>query len=107
MTQPSGADVYVGGEPESRGKSPVALMVPRSSETLRVAVKLRGYESQTSELVPDSDSRLQMELVRVAPSRPLAAARAKSGAKSATRASRPKPPVPDLHRGDVVDPFAR
>ncbi|HEX6837912.1 MAG TPA: serine/threonine-protein kinase [Polyangia bacterium] len=107
VTSPSGADVYVGGEPESRGKTPLQLTMPRSSETLRLAVKLHGYEPQTAELVPDSDSRLQMTLVKAAAPRPVAVARPRPAPKPAASKPRPKPPVPDLHRGDVVDPFAR
>jgi hypothetical protein len=34
------------------------------------------------------------------------ASRPRSAAKSPKAAARPKQPVPDLHRGDVVDPFA-
>ena len=106
VTKPAGADVYLGGEAESRGKTPLALTMARSSETLRLAVKLRGYEPQTSDLVPDSDSRLQMTLVRTPPVRPVAAARPRPSSKASSKPSRPKAPVPDLHRGDVVDPFA-
>ncbi len=109
VTTPAGADVYVGDELEPRGQTPLAMKLPRSSQNLRLGVKLPGYEPQTSDLVPDSDSRVQMTLVKSAPPpRPIVLARPKPAPKPpAARPARPKPPVPDLHRGDVVDPFAR
>jgi hypothetical protein len=51
-----------------------------------------------------------MNLMRVMPTRPAVAARPKPAQKAKVvkpAPSRPKQPVPDLHRGDVVDPFAR
>jgi hypothetical protein len=110
VTTPPGADVFLDGENEPRGKTPLALTMPRSSQNLRLAVKLRGYEPQTSDVTPDSDSRLQMTLSRMAPPRPVAVAKPKPApkpSKPAPAPARPKQPVPDLHRGDVVDPFAR
>ena len=109
VTIPAGADVFIDGERTSRGHTPLTLSLPRStSENVHVSLKLRGYEVLESDLLPDSDSRLQMQLMKVAP-RPAVAARPRPAPKvKAGKASpRPKQPVPDLHRGDVVDPFAR
>jgi hypothetical protein len=84
------------------------LSLPRSTtESVRVSVRLRGYEAQSSDLLPDSDSRLQMTLSRAVAPRPVVAARPKPAAKAKSTTARPKQTVPDLHRGDVVDPFAR
>jgi len=108
VTTPPGADVYLDSERDPRGKTPLALTMPRSSQNLRLVMKLRGYEPQTSDLTPDSDSRLQMTLARTAPPKPVVVAKPKPAPKPpAPKPARPKPPVPDLHRGDVVDPFAR
>jgi hypothetical protein len=110
-TTPSGAEVFLDDEHVSRGRTPLAMTVPRSTTTnVRVTARLRGYEEQGSDLLPDSDSRLQMNLMRVMPTRPAVAARPKPAQKAKVvkpAPSRPKQPVPDLHRGDVVDPFAR
>jgi len=107
ITTPPGADVFIAGEHESRGKTPLALTMTRSSDNLKLIMKLRGYEPQTSDLTPDSDSRLQLMLSKLATPRPVAVARPKPTPKPAAPKPRPKQPVPDLHRGDVVDPFAR
>jgi serine/threonine protein kinase len=109
LTTPPGAEVFLDREAEPRGKTPVALTLPRSATgNVHVMVKLRGYDSQSSEVTPDSDSRLQMTLQRSAAPRPTLAARPKPAAKpAAAKPARPKQPMPDLHRGDVVDPFAR
>jgi serine/threonine protein kinase len=107
VTTPPGADVFLDGEHEPRGKTPLALTMARSTENLRLVVKLRGYEPQTSDVTPDSDSRLQMTLMKLAAPRPVAAARPKPAPKPPAAKPHPKQPVPDLHRGDVVDPFAR
>jgi tRNA A-37 threonylcarbamoyl transferase component Bud32 len=103
VTTPPGADVYFGDEKAPRGKTPLQLTLPRSDATTRVTVRLRGYEPQLSDLVPDSDSRLQMTLVKATP-RPVLAVKSK---KAPPRKPPAKKPLPDLHRGDVVDPFAR
>ncbi|MGZ3443964.1 MAG: PEGA domain-containing protein, partial [Polyangia bacterium] len=109
VSRPAGADVFLDGERDSRGRTPLALTLPRSStDNLRVVVRMKGYEPQTSDLTPDSDSRLQMTLTRSAPPRPVAVARPRPTPKPVKPPpARPKQPVPDLHRGDVVDPFAR
>jgi serine/threonine protein kinase len=109
LTTPAGADVFLDDETRSRGKTPLALTLPRSpTGNVHLAMKLRGYEPQTSDLTPDSDSRLQISLQRTPPPRPVVAARPRPASKPApTKPARPKQPVPDLHRGDVVDPFAR
>ncbi|HEY2743453.1 MAG TPA: serine/threonine-protein kinase [Polyangia bacterium] len=108
-TTPAGAEVFLTGDASARGRTPLTLSLPRSlTETVRVTVRLRGYEPQSSDLLPDSDSRLQMNLSRAVVPRPTVAARPRPASKSVKPASpRPKQPVPDLHRGDVVDPFAR
>jgi len=109
MTAPSGAEVFLDDEHEPRGKTPLTLSLPRSTTTnVHVTLRLRGFEPLATDLLPDSDSRLQMALVRTAPTRPVVAARPKPTPKAVKPTPpRPKQPVPDLHRGDVVDPFAR
>jgi serine/threonine protein kinase len=108
VSTPAGADVFLDGERSARGKTPLVLSLPRSStDNTRVVVRLKGYEAQTSDLMADSDSRLQMTLTRVAPPRPVAVTRPRPPVKAVKPPARPKQPVPDLHRGDVVDPFAR
>ena len=111
VTTPSGADVFLGDEGAPRGQTPLALTMPRADATERLMVKLKGYESQAAEVVPDSDSRLMLNLVKSAP--PKIASRGShhstSRQKAAANAPPPvkAPPMPDLHRGDVVDPFAK
>jgi hypothetical protein len=109
VSAPAGADVYLGDERTSRGKTPLALTMGRDTAVTRLTVRMKGYESQASEVVPDSDSRLQMTLTKVAPPRSAASGRPqKRPSKSkAPSPAAPRAPVPDLHRGDVVDPFAR
>ncbi len=108
VTSPEGAEVFLDGERSPRGRTPLALTLPRSTTgNAHLVVRLRGYQTQTSDVTPDSDSRLQMTLMKI-PVRPTVVARPKPAPRP-IRATppRPKPPVPDLHRGDVVDPFAR
>ncbi len=110
VTTPAGAEVFLEGDAAARGRTPLTLSLPRSAtESVHVTVRLRGYDPQTSDLLPDSDSRLQINLSRAVVPRPAVAARPKPAPKPVkpTAAPRPKQPVPDLHRGDVVDPFAR
>jgi hypothetical protein len=61
-------------------------------------------------VTPDSDSRLQLTLTKSPPARAAAGSKKAGGAK--VKPSGPQPPAaaapkPDLHNGDVVDPFAR
>ena len=45
VSTPAGADVFLDGEPISRGKTPLTLTLPRStSDNMRVVVRLKGYE---------------------------------------------------------------
>jgi hypothetical protein len=104
VTTPPGADVFLDDERTPRGKTPLALLMPRTNENARVTVRLRGYESQAAEVTPDSDSRLQMTLVKAGA---FAAPKSRHAAHKSAPAATPKPTIPDLHRGDVVDPFAR
>ncbi|MDB4969473.1 MAG: hypothetical protein JWN44_5162, partial [Myxococcales bacterium] len=109
VSTPAGADVYLGDERTPRGKTPLALTMARAEVATRLTVRMKGYEAQASEVVPDSDSRLQMTLSKVALSRPAASGRPQKrpGKKASPQPAAPRAPVPDLHRGDVVDPFAR
>jgi serine/threonine protein kinase len=105
VTQPPGADVYLDDDAAARGQTPLALTLPRGTQAASVTVRLKGYESQTAEVMPDSDSRLQLTLskahsVHHGPKHAPAATAAPSLPPAA------RPPAPDLHRGDVVDPFA-
>jgi serine/threonine protein kinase len=104
VSMPPGADVYFGEEREPRGQTPFALSLPRSDRAQHVTVRMHGYQPQTSELVPDADSRLQLTLVKLAP----VVRVVKKPAKRPGVAAAPKPAAdrqPDLRRGDVVDPF--
>ena len=109
VTTPVGAEVLVDGERVARGQTPLALTVPRGESNVKLTVRLRGYDAQVAEVMPDADSRLQLTLMRTAPPAPRAvpAARAHKPVRKPAAPAAPKTPVPDLHRGDVVDPFAR
>ncbi len=106
LTTPAGADVYLGDERAPRGKTPLTMTLPRTDRSMPVTLRLRGYDPQVSELTPDADSRLQMTLVKSTPPRPVIIAKPKRPPPKKTTPST-KAPLPDLHRGDVVDPFAR
>jgi hypothetical protein len=132
VTQPPGADVYIGDQVSARGQTPVALTLPRGTASETVTVRLKGYEPQTAEVTPDSDSRLQLNLVKASPRRaskhvtapettapskgpvaaspptttPPAPSNANTTSAPAPAPAAPKVPSPNLHRGDVVDPFA-
>jgi serine/threonine protein kinase len=104
---PPGADVFFAGENASRGQTPLALTLPRSDRAALVTVKLRGYDPQSSEVTPDSDSRLMLTLSKVTPPKAPPHVTHHSAPKHTTTPSTApvKQPMPDLHRGDVVDPF--
>jgi hypothetical protein len=110
MTMPAGADVLFGDETDPRGQTPLLLTLPRGDASERLTVKLKGYEPQSTEVTPDSDSRLMLTLVKSAPQK-IAGHEKHHASKhqpppAVPQAPPPKPPpVPDLHRGDVVDPF--
>jgi serine/threonine protein kinase len=109
VTTPPGADVLVGNELGPRGQAPLALTLARGDQVTHVTVRLKGYDEQTTEVTPDSDSRLQLTLSRSAPPRSAASHGGKGGkVKTATApAAATTQKLPDLHNGDVVDPFAR
>jgi serine/threonine protein kinase len=109
QSTPPGADVFVAGEAEPRGKTPMQVPLPRGSEAIKIELRLKGYKSDTAMVTPDSDQTLQVKLVVAPPERPAAPA----GSKRRSSSTKPaqdkgeKPAGPDLKRGDVIDPFAR
>jgi len=110
QSTPPGADVFVAGEAEPRGKTPLQVALPRGSDAIKIELRLKGWKSDTATVTPDSDQTLQMKLVNAPPERP-AAPPSVSKRKSTTSKAAPdkaeKPAGPDLKRGDVIDPFAR
>jgi serine/threonine-protein kinase len=111
---PPGAAVYVGDDTAPRGQTPLILSLARSNAVQRLVLKASGYTPSETEVIPDSDSRLQLTLVpaqaRVAPT---VAHHAPVHKKATPRvAATDKKPTgeqsqPDLRRGDVLDPFKR
>src|SRR6185369_2524769 len=115
-TQPPGADVYLGDEAAARGQTPLTLPLARGSTAQRLTLRLKGYETQTSDVMPDADSRLVLTLTKaVAPAHGGGKhGSSKHGAPPATTPvpsqqvipiSTPQQKQPNLQRGDVVDPF--
>jgi serine/threonine protein kinase len=108
-SSPAGAAVVVAGEETERGRTPLGMKLPRGTETIKMVIKLAGYEDQEVEVVPDVDQSAQVALVKVEKHAPNVAP--KPHPKRVVIKKEPKPakpkPAPDLKRGDVVDPFAR
>ncbi len=115
VSTPPGADVFLGNDVGARGQTPLLLTLPRGDQSMHVAVRLKGYDEQSTEVTPDSDSRLQLTLTKAAPpltTKPTTAAHGqhehnKGKTAPATTVPAPKPTLPNLQKGDVVDPFAR
>jgi hypothetical protein len=61
------ASVFVGTEPVSRGTTPLTLSFARATAPLQVTLRSAGYQSRTTEVIPDRDSRLELALARDAP----------------------------------------
>jgi serine/threonine protein kinase len=102
---PSGAEVFLDGEPVARGRTPMTLMLPRGDQPHQLSVDAKGYQPHVVEVTPDSDSRLELTLTPrwAVPFKP------SPGAAKPPHNHAPKPPAakPDLKKGDVVDPFAQ
>jgi serine/threonine protein kinase len=110
VTMPPGADVFLGDEALARGQSPLALTLPRAGKSEHLSVRLKGYVEQAQEITTDSDSRLVLTMTKSAAPKPLAhvthhAVKHTTAQTTPAQPQQPKPQVPDLHRGDVVDPF--
>jgi serine/threonine protein kinase len=106
VTTPPGAAVFLDDEVTSRGQTPLALILPRADASERVTVKLKGYDVQSADVTPDSDSRLLLTLVRMPPRSASHASHHERSRQKAMTSMPKTAPVPNLHRGDVVDPFA-
>jgi hypothetical protein len=110
-SNPLGAEVFVGDEAAARGRTPLVMKLPRGEEVVKLQLKLAGFQSEPFEVTPDSDQQVQAAMVKAAPARAGAPAKARPQPKHVVIKKEPaKPPkgkAPDLKRGDVVDPFAR
>jgi hypothetical protein len=102
MSTPEGAAVIVEGEPTPRGLTPLSLTLPRGDAPRKIALRARGFQPYSTEVVPDANSRVQVTLTAVGP--PQTKARPVHRAPPVKRADGRGP---DVRRGDVVDPFAR
>jgi hypothetical protein len=72
-----------------------------------MTVRLKGYESQTADVTPDSDSRLQLTLMKATHASHRASRHVPATPPPPVTPTESRPaPVPNLHNGDVVDPFA-
>ena len=65
LTMPPGADVFLDGRARvARQDAAGADAAALAPGNVHLGMKLRGYEPQTSDVTPDSDSRLQISLQR-------------------------------------------
>ncbi len=106
-TVPDGVDVFMDSEKESRGKTPLLLMVPRSEVARKLHLTAPGFTPATLDITPDSDVTVQHQLAALArPAPPVH--HSKKPSSSSRKSDKPSSsPAPDLKKGDVVDPFAR
>jgi len=92
-SNPSGAQVFVDGERESRGVTPFNWSLAESERPLKVILRRSGYRPASLEITPTANQRLQVPLAALGP----------------TPASTQKKPTnrrpANLENGDVVDPF--
>ncbi len=95
VSSPPGAEVFLAGEPKARGRTPLTLTLTRSPEPRRLTLRARGYRDDALDVTPDRDATVQLSLA------PLPAAPVRRAPK------RSRAQVPNLKRGDVVDPFAK
>jgi hypothetical protein len=108
---PAGADVFLAGEEEPRGQTPLVLTLPRSMASKQLVVRAKGFQERALDLTMDADSRLEVTLTPLPaapPPRPVERPKFSRPVKRAAPAQpKAKTPGPDLKKGDVVDPFAQ
>jgi hypothetical protein len=84
-SDPPGALVWIDDDPVSKGRTPLALSMPLSSEPRKVTLQLNGYRLRSLVVVPDGDRT--PDVIRLV--------RTSSFPRGKAKPARPQPPEPD------------
>jgi hypothetical protein len=107
-TNPSGASVYLDGEKEPRGRTPIYLVLPRGAEARQLKLEASGHKTKTRSVTPERDLELELTLDPVAPAvvaEKSSSKKSRSRKSSSEKTTEKKSAAPDLKGGDLADPF--
>jgi serine/threonine-protein kinase len=108
VTTPPGADVFVGDDPASRGKTPLALELPRAEGETTVTVKAEGWKDAKRPVKLSMDAQLEIALVKDRHSTPVATkpptGRPPSGKPEGKPPTKPTKPTSKPGSDDVLAP---
>jgi hypothetical protein len=90
ISTPPGADVFVGDDPASKGKTPVTLELQRAESETSVTVKADGWKDATRPVKLSMDAQLEIALVKD-----------RHAAPGATRPPTVKPPAGPAGKPDT------
>jgi hypothetical protein len=93
-SEPPGAEVFIGDEPQPRGRTPITLELPRGDRVTRVRLTKRNHQDVVRMIGTDVDAQVRLLLP---PSRPVASP-ARSNARTAPLSKR-------SIDGDLVNPY--
>jgi serine/threonine-protein kinase len=65
-SSPMGADVFVGSETASRGKTPLPMEMLRAAAEIKIVLKLDGYKDKTTTIQSQSDGSYELALDKLA-----------------------------------------
>jgi hypothetical protein len=65
ITDPKGADVFVGDEKEPRGETPLEITFDKSDQEVRIAIKRRRFKDEVRTFVPETNQEFDLKLARV------------------------------------------
>jgi hypothetical protein len=64
-SKPAGADVFIGRKPQSRGKTPLTIELPKSGKRVTLTLKRSGYEDLPQQIIPSKPGRFVWNLARM------------------------------------------
>lgn len=101
VSTPPGADVFVGDDPASKGKTPITLELTRAEGETQVTVKAEGWKDATRPVKLSMDAQLEIALVKDRHSTP-SGTRPPTG-KPPAGAGKPPAGKPDSRPGSKPD----